>query len=182
MLHRATFVRIVIVGVALGAATSGCARTPGPAPSTESRDIRLTPDGPSVEARVPANATLETLLKKHELPAETTGSLMKAVSEVFNPRQLRANQQYRISRTIDGLIKEFRYQIDPDRLLRVIARPSADASPAFSAEVVTLPKIYALDAMVGEIGRGDSLIGVLDAAGENEQLALSLAAIFGGEV
>jgi murein DD-endopeptidase MepM/ murein hydrolase activator NlpD len=146
----------------LGLTAAGCS---GPTGSSETapRDIRLAPDGPTVEAKVPRNATFETLFQRHELPAETAGSLLKAVSEVFNPRHLRANQAYRISRTIDGLLREFRYQIDADRLLRVIARPSTDAAVAFSAEVVTLPKVFELDAVVG-------------------QLALSMASIFGGEV
>ncbi len=165
----------------MGLAATACS---GPSGSSEAapQDIRLAPDGPTVEAKVPRNATFETLFQRHELPAETAGSLLKAVSEVFNPRHLRADHAYRISSTIDGLLREFRYQIDADRLLRVIARPSTDATLAFSAEVVTLPKVFELEAVVGEIGRGDSLIGVLDAAGENEQLALSMASIFGGEV
>ncbi|HXT70179.1 MAG TPA: M23 family metallopeptidase [Vicinamibacterales bacterium] len=180
MLHSRVVAAVAAIA-ALGVGAAGCS-VPAGRSETALQDIRLAPDGPSIDARVPKNATLETLLQRHELSAETTGSLLRALTGVFNPRQLRANQAYRISTTIDGLLREFRYQIDADRLLRVIRRPSMDAAPAFSAEVVTLPKTVELDALVGEIGRGDSLIGVLDAAGENEQLALAMAAIFGGEV
>ena len=168
------------VGLALLA--SACASPSERVSSRAPRDIRLASDGQSVDARVPPNATLETLLRRHELSPDTTGSLLKAVNSVFNPRQLRANQEYRITRTLDGLFREFRYQIDADRLLRVIARPAAGDQPAFSAEVITIPKEFELAAMAGEIGKGDSLIGVLEAAGENVQLALEMAAIFGGEV
>jgi murein DD-endopeptidase MepM/ murein hydrolase activator NlpD len=168
------------VGLALLA--SACASPSELASNQAPHDIRLASDGQSIDARVPPNATLETLLRRHELSPDTTGSLLKAVSSVFNPRQLRANQEYRITRTLDGLFREFRYQIDADRLLRVIARPAAGDAPAFRAEVITIPKEFELDAMAGEIGKGDSLIGVLEAAGENVQLALEMAAIFGGEV
>ena len=173
----------IVTGVAgLALVVSGCAgpadRSPAPAP----RDIRLAPDGQSIDAKVPPNATFETLLKRHEVPAEVTSSVLKAMGGVFNPRQLRANQDYRITRTLDGLFREFRYQIDADRLLRVFAKPVAADVSSLSAEVITIPKEYKLDALAGEIGRGQSLIGVLEAAGENVQLALELAAIFGGEV
>ena len=173
----------IVTGVAgLALVVSGCAGPADRPPAHAPRDIRLASDGQSIDAKVPPNATFETLFKRHELPAEVTNSVLEAMGGVFNPRQLRANQDYRITRTIDGLFREFRYQIDADRLLRVFARPAAADAGALSAEVITIPKEYKLDALAAEIGRGQSLIGVLEAAGENVQLALELAAIFGGEV
>ena len=138
-----------------------CSAQPSADPPV-ARDIVLPMDGHSIDAKVPANATLESLMSSHGLPAETVPSLVTAMSGVFNPRGLRANQEYRVTRTLDGILREFRYQIDPDRLLRVF-RPS-DAAP-FQAEVVNLPKEL-----------------VLEAQGENVQLALELANIYGGEV
>ena len=174
---------IVVAAALAGGLAAGCG-SGGGATREAPRDIVLAVDGQSIDAKVPANATLETLLRRHDLPADTTGSLLKAVAEVFNPKHLRANNEYRITHTLDGLFREFRYQIDADRLLRVIAMPAAATAdaPAFKAEVITIPKEYELDAVAGEIARGGSLIGVLDAAGENVQLALELANVFGGEV
>jgi murein DD-endopeptidase MepM/ murein hydrolase activator NlpD len=134
---------------------------------------------------VPRNATLETLLKHHELPSDTMGSLMQAVASVFNPKNLRANQQYRITRTLDGLVREFQYQIDADRLLRVVATRvmnAPDTAPAFTAEVIELPKTFVLTAIAVDIEKGGSLIGALEAKGENIQLALEMAKVFEGEV
>ena len=175
---------ILVAALAAGLLAGACGSGGGASSREEPRDIALAVDGQSIDAKVPANATLETLLRRHDLPADTTGSLLKAVSEVFNPKQLRANHDYRITHTLDGLFREFRYQIDADRLLRVIATPgtSATEAPAFKAEVITVPKEFVLDAVAGEIPRGGSLIGVLDAAGENVQLALEMANVFGGEV
>jgi len=175
-------IRIVTAVTGLALVVSGCAGPADRLPRQAPRDIRLAPDGPSIDAKVPPNATFETLLKRNEVPADVTSSVLKAMGGVFNPRELRANQDYRITRTLDGLFREFRYQIDADRLLRVFARPAASDPGVLSAEVITIPKEYKLDALAGEIGRGQSLIGVLEAAGENVQLALELAAIFGGEV
>lgn len=147
-------------------------------------DILLGRDGPSVEARVPRNATLETLLRQQNLSVELTASLVDAVRSVFNPKDLRANQVFRVTRTMDGLFREFRYQIDADRLLRVFAHPPApDAPVQLAAEVLTLPRDFEVTALEASINQDtNSLVGAFEAAGENIQLALGLAEIFGGEV
>ena len=146
-------------------------------------DIQLGRDGQSVESRVPRNATLESLLRQQNLSVELTASLVDAVRSVFNPKDLRANQVFRVTRTMDGLFREFRYQIDADRLLRVLAlAPAADA-PQLSAEVLTLPRELEVAAVEASINAdSNSLVGAFDAVGENIQLALGLAEIFGGEV
>jgi murein DD-endopeptidase MepM/ murein hydrolase activator NlpD len=160
-------------------------RASGAAPVELPRtDIALGRDGQWVESRVPRNATLESLLRQQNLSVELTTSLVDAVRGVFNPRDLRANQMFRITRTMDGLFREFRYQIDADRLLRVLARPAAADAPAnLSAEVVTLPRELELDAVAASITQDSpSLVGAFETAGENIQLALGLAEIFGGEI
>jgi murein DD-endopeptidase MepM/ murein hydrolase activator NlpD len=173
---------VAAMGLALIAA--GCGRA-SDGPVEPRQDIALALDFQSIEAKVPANATLETLLKRPEFSPELTGSLLQSITSVFNPRSLRANQDYRITLTLDGFFREFSYQIDADRLLRVVARPIAgvlSARPELTAEVITLPKTMELAALRVEIGKGDSLIGVFESRGENVQLALELANIFGGEL
>lgn len=170
---------------ALLVASAACGRDEPATTPKVARDIYLGPDGQSIDAVVPRNATLETLLRHHELPSDTMGSLMQAVASVFNPRNLRANQQYRITRTLDGLFREFQYQIDADRLLRVVATRALNApgdAPAFTAEVIELPKTFELTAIAVEIEKGGSLIGALEARGENVQLALEMAKVFEGDV
>jgi murein DD-endopeptidase MepM/ murein hydrolase activator NlpD len=160
-------------------------RTAEPVPErAPAADIVLARDGEWVEARVPRNATLESILRQQKLPIELTTAVVEAVRTVFNPRELRANQMFRITRTFDGLFREFRYQIDTDRLLRVLASPGLDAAaPALTAEVLTLPRELEVDALLAEIGDGNSsLVGAFEALGENVQLAIGLAEIFGGEV
>jgi murein DD-endopeptidase MepM/ murein hydrolase activator NlpD len=171
--------RSIPVIVCVAAVVSGCrGSAPEPAPSARA-DVLLRPDGRAIEAQVPKNATLETILRGHDLPADLTAALVASVRGVFNPRELRANRPYRLSLTLDGLFREFRYQIDTDRLLRVVA--GTDAAP--TAEVVTLPKELRLEAVVAEIGgEYSSLVGALEGAGEGIQLALVLADAFGGLV
>ena len=175
---RRIFGAITAVGL-----LASCSAAPEP-PSATRADIPLGIDRRAIEARVPRNATLETLLRAHDLPADLSASLVTAVRDVFNPRELRADREYQISLTLDGIFREFRYQIDADRLLRVVALAGGDAgAPAFDAEVVTLPKELTLDAVAADIDREHpSLIGTLDAAGESIPLALELADVFGGLV
>ena len=174
--------RLLIPLAALAAACQGAAGQPSDAP--HGSDIALSRDANRVEARVPRNATLEGLLRQNQLSAEMTAALISAVRGVFDPRDIRANQTYALTRSLDGLFREFRYQIDGDRLLRVAASRARDGRiPAFDAEVVTMPKEMTIDAVSATIGRQHaSLVGALDASGHNIQLALQLADIFGGEV
>jgi murein DD-endopeptidase MepM/ murein hydrolase activator NlpD len=147
-------------------------------------DVTLARDSHETLARVPANATLETLLRQNNVSADMTASVVTAVRKVFNPRDLRAGETYQLSHTLDGLFREFRYPIDADRLLRVVFLDrTADGQPQLDVEVVPVPKTVEMAAVSAEITRDhSSLVGTFDAAGENVQLALQLAEIFGGEV
>jgi murein DD-endopeptidase MepM/ murein hydrolase activator NlpD len=146
-------------------------------------DIELARDIDIVEARVPARATLESLLRQNAVSSDVTTSIVEAVRTVFNPRNLRVDQPYRIARTLDGLFREFRYEIDADRFLRVVFHDGVEGQPQYAAEVVPLPKESAMDVAAVEITRAQpSLIGAFDAMGEHAPLALQLADIFGGEI
>jgi murein DD-endopeptidase MepM/ murein hydrolase activator NlpD len=171
--------------VVLAGLTVAC--QPAAGPDRDARrggDVPLTRDAETVEARVPRNATLEGLLRENNLPDELRTPLVEAVRGVFNPRDLQADQTYQITRTLDGLFREFQYQIDADRLLRVVRRgTSADVATTFSAEVVALPKDYDIDAVAVEITRSaPSLIGAFEKLGENIQLPWQLADAFAGEI
>ena len=174
------------IAVVAAALTASCQPAgPAPPPLQARHDISLTQDGNTIEARVPQSATLESLLRRHDLPAPVATAMIDAVRGVFNPRDLRANQTYRLTRSLDGLFREFRYQIDADRFLRVVKRAASSdaATPAFDVEVVPLPKEFELDAVVAEISKEHpSLVGSFEAEGENILLPLQLAEIFGGEI
>jgi murein DD-endopeptidase MepM/ murein hydrolase activator NlpD len=151
---------------------------------TVAHDIVLARENNEIIGRVPAHATLESLLRQNNVSADLTAAVVTAVRKVFNPRDLRAGETYAFVRTLDGLLREFRYPIDPDRRLRVVFRaPPTGGQPPFDVDVVPVPKVVALAAIDAEISRQhSSIVGVFDAAGENVQLALALAEIFGGEV
>jgi murein DD-endopeptidase MepM/ murein hydrolase activator NlpD len=167
------------------AAASACAAgSPGDVAREPRRDIALLRDAVTFEAVVPANATLESLLRQ-QLPEDVTTAVVDAVRGVFNPRHIRAERPYAIVRGLDGIVREFRYGIDADRLLRVVFDRGADAAvrSAVSATVVALPKEYEPDAVnVAITGETPSLVQAFDAEGESLQLPLHLADVFAGEV
>lgn len=161
---------------------AGC-RTSSGGDANDRGDVLLARDATTVNAVVPPGATLESLLQQ-QLPADLSSSVVQAVRGVFNPRDLRASQPYSITRTLDGLFREFRYTIDADRLLRVVFRHKpGEPAASFDVSVVPVPKEYVPSAVAIDISpEHASLVGAFDAQGETIQLPLRLAEVFGGEV
>jgi murein DD-endopeptidase MepM/ murein hydrolase activator NlpD len=150
-------------------------------------DVRLVTEAITTQALVPRNATLESLLRQQQLTPELASSVTDAVRSVFDPRRLRANETYSVTRTLDGLFREFSYQINADELLRVVFRAGDDTAhattPGFNVEVVKLPKEYARLAVSAQITPDtNSLIGAFERQGQTQLLPLQLAEIFSGEV
>src|SRR5471030_2950735 len=86
-------------------ATSCASRQPDS--SSRRQDVVLPRDGDIVEALVPRDATFESLLRQQRVSADLAASMVDAVRHVFNPQSLRADQPYRVMRTVDGLFREF---------------------------------------------------------------------------
>jgi murein DD-endopeptidase MepM/ murein hydrolase activator NlpD len=162
-----------------------CAQPPSPHAGSVRRtgaDVLLTPEFETIEARVPPRATLDRLLRQHQLSAELVVAAVQSAAAVFNPRQLRADRPYRLVRSLDGFLHEFEYQIDADRFLRIIgldrSRPNV-----LDAKVLPYQKQVGVVAVHGAIDADHpSLIAAIDESGERVQLALSLAEIFGGQI
>jgi murein DD-endopeptidase MepM/ murein hydrolase activator NlpD len=164
---------------------AGCAReAPAPPEPRHVRhpDINLPLAYDTIRALVPKHATLEDLLLEHKLPAELVQATINAVRAVFNPRQLRADRPYRLVRSLEGALREFEYEIDADRFLRVVNRDASQPA-VLEAEVLPIEKDTAIVAIRGTIDSDSpSLVAAMDAEGENIQLAITLAEIFGGQI
>ncbi len=170
---------VVAAGLAAGLAGCSAAR-----PATPRGDVELRREADTVAAVVPQDATFESLLRKNEIDGATAAAVVDAVRGVFNPRLLRADQPYQLTRTLDGLFREFRYEIDASKFLRVARHAvGAGSDPEYSVDVVEYPREVEVVAASAEISKEhNSLSAALDAEGENIQLALLLSDIFGGEV
>ncbi|HTL45220.1 MAG TPA: M23 family metallopeptidase [Vicinamibacterales bacterium] len=162
---------------------AACAQQLGPPPHhSRGADIRLVSDIETIQATVPAHATLDSLLRGNQLPDNLVSAAVGAARSVFNPRLLRADRPYRLVRSLDGLLREFTYQIDADRVLRIISRDRNDPE-ALDASVMPYEKTVEVSGIDARIDSDHaSLISAIDESGERVQLAMELADIFSGQV
>ena len=172
--------RKLVIPVCLAALVAACA-TDEPRVRRTRPDIHLPSEVEMISARVPRHATLDTLLRAHDLSTEMVRAAVTAARSVFNPRDLRADRPYKLVRSIDGLLHEFQYEIDGDRLLRIASRDAGRVE--LEAVVEPIKKETTLAAINATIDAArPSLIAALASAGEAVQLALSLADIFSGSI
>ncbi len=173
--------RPLILLTCISLAAAGCAR-PEPPQRQARPDIVLPVEARTFEARVPRNATLDSLLRGHHLPSTLVQAAIESTRAVFDPRQIRSDRPYRLVTSVDGLLREFEYQIDNDRFLRIVSR-SPEEPAVLDAEVVPYVKETAVEGIRGRIdAEHSSVIAAMNETGENVQLAMSLAEIFGGQV
>src|SRR5215218_6193159 len=171
-----------LAGLALLMAASACSAPPPAAPHRAVSDVVLRAENAVIESRVPRNATLDSLLRQHRLSADLVNAAVRSARSVFNPRQLRADRSYRLVLSLDGFLREFEYEIDTDRFLRIINRAGSQPE-TLDAEVLPFEKESNVVAIHGDIDAGHpSLIAAMGESGENIQLALALAEIFGGQI
>jgi len=164
-----------------GILLAACAQ-PEPVRQAPHPDVYLPPETETIVSTVPRHATLDSLLRAHQLQEQLVIEAVSAARAVFDPRQLRAERRYRIVRSLDGLLREFEYQIDADRFLRIV-NPDRATPAVLAAHVLTYDKQVAVVAIDARIDAGhSSLISSIDGAGENIQLAMELAEIFSGQV
>ncbi|MBI3264885.1 MAG: hypothetical protein HYZ58_17305 [Acidobacteria bacterium] len=120
--------RVLSVVVLVSLVAQGCRqRVPDERFVRAGSDIFLTPDTEVIAGRVPPRATLAGLLRGHRLRDDVVEAMVLATRAAFDPRQLRADRPYRLERTIDGLLRWFEYEIDADRLLRIVNRANGTA-------------------------------------------------------
>ncbi|TAK15161.1 MAG: hypothetical protein EPO35_08265 [Acidobacteria bacterium] len=174
MVPKAVVATLFSAGLAAG--TLACA---GGGAGDSRGDIVLKKEHETIAAVVPQNATFDSLLRSQKLDEATTQAVVTTLKSAFNPRSLRADQPYWLIKTLDGAFREFRYEIDPTRFLRVSR--GADAAAPYEVTVIEYPREVEVVAASAEISREHtSLSAALDAEGENIQLALLLSEVFGG--
>jgi murein DD-endopeptidase MepM/ murein hydrolase activator NlpD len=178
-----TLTRAIGVGGSglLTAILIGCGADASPVTSPQAEDIFLTPDTASIQGVVPPGATLDSMLREHGLAASAVNATVTAATAVFDPRRLRAPQPFVLERTLDGRLRHFEYEIDPDFFLRV--EPIELGSDALRAAVVPIPKRLEHAVVTGAVNEETpSLFQAMEATGESPELTIALAGIFAGEI
>src|SRR5215207_9571206 len=155
-----------VIGIAiLAGSAAACAAPQQQAPHRAAADVLLRPEAAVIEARVPRHATLDSLLRQHQLSTDLVNAAVRSAASVFNPRRLRADRPYRLVLSFDGFLREFEYEIDADRFLRIISR-DRDRPEVMDAEVVPFEKESSVVAIRGEIdAQHPSLFAAMERTG-----------------
>lgn len=162
--------------------TSACATDARPPTTTAVRaDVYLKPDTEEIIGTVPRGGTVASLFHTY-LPGDRAEAAVQLIAGSFDPKTLRANRPFKLTRTLDGWLRGFECEIDPDRYVRVA--PTTPLMPTdLSAEVITYAREESVATAAGAINKATpSLFEAMGAAGETDDLSVELAAVFSGEI
>jgi murein DD-endopeptidase MepM/ murein hydrolase activator NlpD len=100
----------------------------------------------------------------------------------MDPRKLRAERPFTLTRSLDGFLRGFDYEVDADHYLRV--EPASPSAPhELAASVVAYKREETAAVTIGHIDRETpSLFEAMEEAGESVDLSVELAAVFSGEI
>ena len=123
------------LGVVRRAATVELTRCPTVRrpPTSRSRQTR-----PSSAVKCRATRRWPRCSSAQGLAGDAVQRVVEAAQTVFDPRRLRSAQPFSLERTLEGALRFFEYEIDPDWFLRVI--PGSTGTPEVRAELVPIPK------------------------------------------
>lgn len=165
-----------IVAVLSGSCGSG---VPPPAVHP-GHDVLLLSETYRVTGQVPAHTTLSAMLKEQGIEAMLVERVIDSARQVFDPRRLRSEQPFSLTRTLAGALEAFEYEIDEATFLRVA--PVPDGSE-LRAEVLPIPRTLEYAVARGAItAETPSLFGAMTSLGEQPDLAVAIADILSGEI
>lgn len=172
----------MLSGLVLLLLAASCAREATPPSGLQATaDVVLRPETEEIAGHVARNATLAGLMYAHLAP-EHAESAVRLIAASFDPRKLRTDQPYRLTKTVAGALRDFTYEIDLDQYLRV-APASYEAPAELRAEVLTYAREEATTSAAGAITSDTpSLFESMQTAGESDDLSIGLAAVFAGEI
>jgi murein DD-endopeptidase MepM/ murein hydrolase activator NlpD len=124
---------------------------------------------------VPSRQSFAALLGSIGISPSSAGRAIASAERVFDLRHVRAGNRFSVGRSVMGELREIRYSIDPDHMLRI-----SPAGADFHSEIATIPSVTEETGVAGEI-RGSLFEGVTN-AGEKPELAMRLAEIFGWDL
>lgn len=139
--------------------------------------ISLHPKNLLVETRklVPPHTNFSALLASFDLTPDLVQQIVDAAQPVYDLRHIRAGNSLTVVKTSDGDLRQLKYQIDTDHQLSIQKKQDQ-----IQASIQTIPSQTKVVGVSGRIT--DSLFGAIENAGEQDQLALDLANIFGWDI
>ncbi len=124
---------------------------------------------------IPEHATFAGFLASQHFSRELANKIFAASRPVYNLAHVRAGNLCTLWRNSKGRYEKLVYQIDSNHLLRV-KRQGGN----WQAAVVPIPYEVKLERVTGKVQ--DSLFGAVESAGEQPELAVKLAHIFGWQL
>ncbi len=125
--------------------------------------------------RIARGLTFSRALADLGIEPVTAAEIIGSAQRVFDLRRIRAGNLLEIGRSVEGELRDIRYQIDGERILSLHL-----GKDGFEAELQLIPTKTETLTVHGEID--DSLFNAVTAAGENPELAIRLADIFGWDL
>ncbi len=123
------------------------------------------------------NQTITQALLEQGLPNSLVFEIIDSARPVYNLAKVKARQFYWVYLTEEGKFRDFRYPIDDERFLTVYHDVAQN-------RLVSVVKNYPFETRVEPVSAviADSLFSAIVSAGEQDQLALDLADIFGSDI
>jgi len=115
--------------------------------------------------------TLSDVLSTYDLPGELMEQLVVATKPVYNLKKLLVGNWFELERLPDGTLKQFRYEIDPEKNLKVYL-----TNDGYRAALESVQYETHLELIAGTIQT--SLFRTINDLHERDQLALDLSEIF----
>jgi murein DD-endopeptidase MepM/ murein hydrolase activator NlpD len=123
------------------------------------------------------NQTITEALLQHGLSSELIYQIVDCARPVYDLAKVKANQRYWLHFTQEGTFRDFRYPVDDERYLTVYQDVARD-------QLVPVMKNFQYEIRLSNISAKieSSLYGAIVDIGEQYQLALDLADIFGYDI
>lgn len=153
----------------------GARKAPAPPPPPAEAAIGKPPASPMHKETISVGATFAEILPKYGFLPKDVHELREQVKPVYDLGKIRAGQEIRILTTPGGGWAGLEYDIDENRFL--VVRNDAGR---FRAEIKPVPYELRPAFLWAEIE--DSPIAAVNAAGEEDSIALELADIFGSDI
>ena len=89
-----------------------------------SSGVPVAPKFLTTKGTISPRATLVSTLVDSEVPAPLANEVAALVRPVFDVRKIHQGNSYQINRELDGELRDFQYQIDDERILKVLKTES----------------------------------------------------------
>jgi murein DD-endopeptidase MepM/ murein hydrolase activator NlpD len=177
--QKCTTALSIMIGLFLVAAYASAPEPLVPESSTNPRRTTAVPLVEVVEGSIKPNATLVATLVDLEVPSDIAQSVARLIQPVFDVRNFRSGNSFKLAKDTEGNLHAFEYKIDREKILEV-----ARDADTYAARVSTLDLTAEDITILAEISpKTNSLYAaLLEQNSDAVELAEKIASIFAWDV